>query len=343
LTAESLAPHPVMHCGHKGLFLDRLGAGVAAGTAEIPRLVPYAHLVVQMRNRAYSPALGRFFQQDPNATVMALIEFGEFNGSVLRASLSSLALDAQFRDGANPFEYSKSNPATLSDPLGLWSMGEWWEDAREGAGVAWHAYSTFASFTDVHGLVQSMAEELVRQYAYNLESDAEWAADWEARDDAHTRLSGDWVRLAFLRGAYRHFGLDYWAESGAPNAGDSSGPIMAGEFDFPGWIKRLSPNAPVHHIATRFGRIGRLLNDELKKAGYTLRSAANALPLFGHNGPHDPAYHDWMLAMLRKLNRSNKSLAGRHGAVGRFLWDTGERIRRGEINIDPGQFVEPFR
>jgi hypothetical protein len=119
LTAESLAPHPVIHCGHKGLFLDRLDAGVAAGTAEIPRLVPYAHLVVQVRNRAYSPALGRFYQQDPNATAMALIGASAYHGRGVGALVTAFGLEELYGDGANLYAYLGSNPWQRHDALGL--------------------------------------------------------------------------------------------------------------------------------------------------------------------------------------------------------------------------------
>jgi hypothetical protein len=108
-----------MHCGHKGLFLDRLDAGVAAGTAEIPRLVPYAHLVVQVRNRAYSPALGRFFQQDPNATAMALIGASVYHGRGVGALVTAFGLEELYGDGANLYAYLGSNPWQRHDALGL--------------------------------------------------------------------------------------------------------------------------------------------------------------------------------------------------------------------------------
>jgi len=48
LSADHLAPHAFLHCGHKGLFFDRLDVGVAdtaipgAAALETPRLVPFA-------------------------------------------------------------------------------------------------------------------------------------------------------------------------------------------------------------------------------------------------------------------------------------------------------------
>jgi hypothetical protein len=96
-----------------------LDAGVAAGTAEVPRLVPYAHLVVQMRNRAYSPALGRFYQQDPNATAMALIGASVYHGRGVGALVTAFGLEELYGDGANLYAYLGSNPWQRHDALGL--------------------------------------------------------------------------------------------------------------------------------------------------------------------------------------------------------------------------------
>lgn len=74
LTAEHLGAALESYIGHKGLFLDRLDVRVGlASDPELPRLVPFAHGLYQNRNRSYSPSLGRFLQQDPNQTAMALL------------------------------------------------------------------------------------------------------------------------------------------------------------------------------------------------------------------------------------------------------------------------------
>ncbi len=123
--AEHLASFPQIHCGHKALFFDRLDVGVgddAAGGSsggEPPRLIPYAHLLVHMRNRAYSPQTGRFMQPDPNATALTLIEATAYHGRGLDALVAAFEMQGLYGDGMNLYEYAGSNPWMRADPLGL--------------------------------------------------------------------------------------------------------------------------------------------------------------------------------------------------------------------------------
>ena len=54
-------PHAVLKCGHKGLFFDRLDAGVydPATGGEMDRLVPDARGLYYARNRHHRPERGR--------------------------------------------------------------------------------------------------------------------------------------------------------------------------------------------------------------------------------------------------------------------------------------------
>jgi len=119
LSAEEFSPAPRLHLGHKGLFLDRLDVGVGSSSSEPPRLAPYAHGVYQIRNRAYSPALGRFYQRDPNATAMVLLESSAYHGRGIEAIASAFDLDGLYGDGANLYEYLGSSPWQRRDPMGL--------------------------------------------------------------------------------------------------------------------------------------------------------------------------------------------------------------------------------
>jgi hypothetical protein len=119
LSAEEFSPAPRLHLGHKGLFLDRLDAGVGSSSGEPPRLAPYAHGVYQIRNRAYSPALGRFYQRDPNATAMVLLESSAYHGRGIEAIASAFDLNGLYGDGANLYEYLGSSPWQRRDPMGL--------------------------------------------------------------------------------------------------------------------------------------------------------------------------------------------------------------------------------
>ena len=119
LTADQIYAFPHLHLGHKAMFLDRLDAGVLASGVESQRLVPYAHAVYQYRNRAYSPALGRFFQRDPNATAAVLLESSSYHGRGMGALVAAFDLMEMYGDGANLYQYLGSNPWQRRDPLGL--------------------------------------------------------------------------------------------------------------------------------------------------------------------------------------------------------------------------------
>ncbi len=92
------------------------GGGASDGP---PRLIPYAHLLVHMRNRAYSPQMGRFMQPDPNATAMMLIEAASYHGRGLDAIVAAFDVQGLYGDGMNLYEYLGSSPWGRRDPLGL--------------------------------------------------------------------------------------------------------------------------------------------------------------------------------------------------------------------------------
>ncbi|QYK49748.1 MAG: Hint domain-containing protein [Phycisphaeraceae bacterium] len=120
LVADHLLPFPQMHLGHKGIFIDRLDAAVVDSAAnESPRLVPFGHTICHNRNRLYSPQLGRFFQLDPNATAMALLEASVYHGKGVGALALAFSAEDMYGDGMNLYEYLGSNPWNRSDPLGL--------------------------------------------------------------------------------------------------------------------------------------------------------------------------------------------------------------------------------
>ena len=125
LSADHLAAHPFMHCGHKGLFFDRMEVGIAETSApgssamETPRLIPFAHAIYHNRNRAYNPQFGRFMQQDPNATAMNLLSAASYNGRGMAALVAAFDMGNRYGDGANLYEYLGSNPWRRFDPMGL--------------------------------------------------------------------------------------------------------------------------------------------------------------------------------------------------------------------------------
>jgi len=120
IAAEHLSPHPLLHAGHKGLFFDRLDGDASAGQVgevinweigeELPTLVANSVGLYQMRNRVYSPTLGRFMQRDPNATSMVLIESAAMHGKGIGAAVASISPDAMYGDGHNLYQYARANP-----------------------------------------------------------------------------------------------------------------------------------------------------------------------------------------------------------------------------------------
>jgi len=138
VTAEHLAPHALLRCGHKSQFIDRLDVGVAAGgvgangsvahgttigtpgaNAEPPRLVPFAHAVHHVRNRVYSPQLGRWLQGDPNASGLTLMESVGYHGRTHAGAAAAINLQSIYGDGMSLYAYLGANPWQRSDPLGL--------------------------------------------------------------------------------------------------------------------------------------------------------------------------------------------------------------------------------
>ncbi|MEA5556242.1 hypothetical protein [Nodularia spumigena] len=89
-----------MRIGHKGLFIDRLDVPVVnSGGMESPRLVPFGHTISHNRNRLCSPQLGRFYQLDPNATAMALLEASIYHGKGVGAIALAFSMEQMYGDG----------------------------------------------------------------------------------------------------------------------------------------------------------------------------------------------------------------------------------------------------
>jgi hypothetical protein len=240
-------------------------------------------------------------------------------------------------DGCNTYEYLRAHPQSR-DPLGLYTWDDWWHDTREGAGVVLNGYLTYSSFGDAAGLIQNMADEMVSEYSANLDSDVEWALDWQADDQAHSRLSNKWVNAALLRGAYKHWNLEYWAEWSGPSL-HGSGPAVAG-VHFPESFRTLfEEGSKLHHVASYFKRWEKTIGVEMRKAGVEFNELCNCIGLLVHHGPHDPAYHEYIYRSLQKINRRLKTKAARGAAVRAFLSTTGKQIADGVIDLQ--NFREP--
>jgi hypothetical protein len=164
ITHEHLHAHAWLHAGHKGLFVDRLDLGVANSAGDDqPRLASGANLLAYNRNRTLKPDLGRYLQQDPNATGMVLLAALARHGSAMNALIGAFGLDSLYDDGPNLYQYLRGTSWSSSDPLGLF---------------------VWASDTLVIGFeLGRVAFGLIDQYAGNLEAIAAWVEDWSIRDD----------------------------------------------------------------------------------------------------------------------------------------------------------------
>jgi hypothetical protein len=81
--------------------------------------MPGATLLAYARNRTYSPGLGRWLQQDPNASGQGVIGSLRFHGDALTAFGIFLDVQTRVGNGLNLFNFVGNNPIGRADPLGL--------------------------------------------------------------------------------------------------------------------------------------------------------------------------------------------------------------------------------
>jgi len=75
----------------------------------------------------------------------------------------------------NLYGYLGGNPWSALDELGLF----------RGVGIG----------LELGFSLGSMSAEIIGQYAFNQVADVNWAADWQASDNAHTRNSSEWITV----------------------------------------------------------------------------------------------------------------------------------------------------
>ncbi len=114
LTAPGDPPTPINSVGHQGLFFDRYDAFHGS-----PALTPNALGLYYNRNRFYSPTIGRYLRNDPNASGTPLIMANGFHGSAPFPAFDSFDALTLYADGLNLFTYLGNNPVMFNDPTGL--------------------------------------------------------------------------------------------------------------------------------------------------------------------------------------------------------------------------------
>jgi hypothetical protein len=211
--------HPPLKSGHRGLFAESLTVGTV-GTPDPDLgdpegtlvawvdgrvLVPNERVLYHMRNRAYDPGpsgatAGRFIQRDPNASGAVLYGGGGGLGSYGAAPVAmvtGLDLAGHVADGVNTYGYLRGRMRGAGDPSGLW-LGPLFVEQ----GVR----TTVAAPLMIAGAVAA----LTQQYASNLEWDVNWAMDWRASDDGHSRMESSWVLEALGGGAQWGYEMSQW-------------------------------------------------------------------------------------------------------------------------------------
>ncbi len=197
LTYEQFHPHPVVVFGHKSLVVDRLDTQAVSwdtdlGTiSDTQRLIPGAKLISYARNRTYSPSLGRWLQQDPNASGQAVLETIVHSGRRPQVWPDNPILGLRIMDGVALFVYVKSNAVLHSDPTGL----------LIGLIMPGPEDIVMAGFRALRGGL----EEMIGQYGANQDLDLDWALDWSQGDDFHSRMENGWVQQSFNEGAWNAF------------------------------------------------------------------------------------------------------------------------------------------
>ena len=205
--ASTLLPQPALDCGHRAVFIDRLDVGVVVagsaavgdgaagangadlgGLVEQRRLVPFATVIGHMRNRAYDPFTGRFLQRDVNATAAVVLGSMAHIGRGLAAGLSAFDAMELYGDGGSLYAYLRSSAYGRRDELGLFF------GLRNLINPV--GYAVVGGVHGIRGGLQNMLEN----YAINMEEDIDWAMDWSRRDDDYSRLENSWVSYSFVEG-----------------------------------------------------------------------------------------------------------------------------------------------
>jgi len=273
-----------------------------------------------MRNRVYSPSMGRFFQPDPNATAMMLIEAASYHGRGLDAMVAAFDVQGPYGDGMNLYEYLGSSPWQQRDPLGLFF------------GDAVDAYATMG-FTAGY-----LAYRLTSQYAENLGHDVDWATDWDMPDDWHTRGDSSWVQAI-----YDEVNINasvYGYVNPIPNFASGNGPAMGGVRQWQRMARAFNQGGQVaHHIVSWYKKTAKRFKELKAEHGFsaTLWGMENMLPLAkkDHRGRHRQIYHD------RVFDHLAMRLSGKYGDEASKMFHKALAELKVLIAKNPDQWFQP--
>jgi hypothetical protein len=144
-----------------------------------------------------------------------------------------------------------------------------------------------------------MLSSLVTTYAANQEWDVDWAGDWSAGDDWHTKNDNSWITEALVMGVYESFEVgwgDYKINLLGPTA-SAGGGFDPGSSE--GSQNVMKKSTQDHHIATNKGSYKADFERVFNKANMTLEDADNKVRI-PHGGKHSREYKEYVLNKLRK-------------------------------------------
>jgi hypothetical protein len=126
--------------GFQGLFYNRL-----ATSAQDTQLAPGAIGLYNARNRPYGPHVARFFTRDPNGTSQLVIGSAAYHAGLVYTGDRAFVINELYGDGSNLYQFVRSNPVNVLDPLGLWGFDYFDEaEAFEAEHTGWRLYAVGA-------------------------------------------------------------------------------------------------------------------------------------------------------------------------------------------------------
>jgi len=194
----------------------------------------------------------------------------------------SIDMETRRSDGGNLHTYARSNPAMVSDPLGLFGFIDLLGGSTSAAGLQADWMQQIGEFGDQ---LKSMTKGLLEDSALQQAMDIEWALDMNAPDDFYAQQQQN--------SPYADIGAD-------------SEPMMAGMASTAGRLAGGNLRTVGHHIATRYGRWGQDAKAIFKSCGMGIDELANKMPVLaihhwrrGQRG-HNAAYKDMVIDRLRE-------------------------------------------
>jgi hypothetical protein len=309
LSARIEHPHDPLWTGHKGLFVERLDAGVMDGLPglptgaghgsglDLPRLTPGSTLLAHARNRWLHTGLGIWTSTDPNASGQGVVGNEAHSGQLLDLTPHLLSLDARHADGGHLMLTYAGDPLSRRDALGLLA-----DMVLPGPG----------------DYITEVLTSLVENYAANQEWDVEWATDWNMDDEWHTRSDNSWIYTAVGEGLYNAFDIDIPFTDEKVNPLD----LFAGGYgpgQGPGVANVATKPLQDHHIAARTSRKHAADFERMFGRHRMSMDGEENMVNIPHSGRHNPKYHEYIFKKLQEVENDPDQFKKRLKALKDFV------------------------